>query len=205
MLTRILVLASLVFVLVVPTALAASGAPQPPAQGNGTSPAAARLGGRGGKLEQRLADLRQKLDHAGATFEKRCVSGKADADKCAAAAKKLLAALERVDGRLDSAISTIEQRCAAGSSQQTGTTPAQAPSACAHAQQVIQLLQAVQSKIREFEQKLQDWPRDQPTSDANGSGAATTSAASTSPDLESLDQLSGDLAAARNAAAQSGL
>jgi len=207
MLVRILALASLSLALAAPAAL---GAPQPPAQGTATAPAAAgaRAGGDAGKLAQRLADLRRRLELAGDAFAKHCTSGNADTARCTAAAKRLLDALQRVDARIDTVIGRIQQRCSAGatttpSSDQPGAT--QAP--CSHADQVVQVLQNVQAKIREFEQKLQDWLGNQSSPGATGSnhGSSTTTSSSADSSLEGLDQLAGDLAAARDAAAQSGL
>ena len=201
MLTRILALASLLLVLAVPAALAADGAPPQSPRGN---PAAAGAHGGGGRLQQRLADLRVRLQHAGGAFAKRCVSGKADTAKCTAAAKKLLAALQRIDGRIDTLIGRIQQRCSQGATPTA--QPGQAAPPCSRVQQVVQLLQNVQAKLRQFEQKLQDWLANPTAASpdgtaANGSSSTTTSDSS----LEGLDQLAADLAAARDAATQSGL
>jgi|SRR5579884_588931 len=210
MLVRILALASLSLALAAPAALAADGAPPPPGQGTTAAPAAAGVhaGGDAGKLAQRLADLRRRLELAGGAFAKHCASGTADTGRCTAAAKRLLAALQRVDARIDTVIGRIRQRC---STAATTTPPSDQPGAtrapCAHADQVVQVLQNVQAKIRDFEQKLQDWLGSQPSPGANGSndGSSTTTTSSADSSLEGLDQLAGDLAAARDAAAQSGL
>jgi hypothetical protein len=195
MLTRILVLSSLLLVLSAPAALAADGAPQPP---RSDTPAAGgrHAAGDGAKLQQRLANLRTKLERAGAAFEKRCVSGKADTAKCTAAAKKLLTVVQRADGRIDTVIGKIKDRC------DSGATERAVPKACARAQQIVQLLQDVQAKLRQFEQKLQEWLAHPPAGAPTDGGTAN---GSTDSSIESVDQLAADLAAVRDAAAESGL
>lgn len=210
MLSRILALAVLALALAAPAALAANGAPTQPGQ---QSPAAAgaRQGNGPGQLEQRLAEMRQRLERAGAMFARYCESGRADTTKCTAAAQKLLAALQKIDSRIDGVIAKINDRCSGGPTQQPGGSQA-VPRACAHAQQLVKLLQDVQAKIRQFEQKLQAWLANPPARSTGGSqpggstgGSAGAGGGSGTDSLPGLDQLAADLATARAAAAQSGL
>jgi hypothetical protein len=201
MLTRILVIAALALAVAAPAALAGGGAPPP----NASAPQGARAhAAGGGQIQQRLTQLRQKLVAAETAFRRHCVQSPANVDRCTAAAKRMLAALQKIDSRIDALVTRIEQRC--GSS----AGAAAPPPACSRADQVVQVLHDAQSRIQQLEQELQGWLANPPAAAPSGktgsnSGASGDSSSAGGDGLESLDQLSSDLAAARDAAAQSGL
>jgi uncharacterized coiled-coil DUF342 family protein len=188
MLKRTFALAVLMLVVLVPAALAANGAPSNPSQPKSSGGAAS--------FEQRLADIRQKIDKTVSEFNKRCASQHADAEKCTAAAKKLLAGLQKVDERIGGLVSKINARCDGASTD--ATTNAKGHDACAKADELVKKLTDVQSQIQHVEEKLQAWI------DGNASGESSSSSDSSGDDsdLDSLDQLRAELAAVRQAAHQ---
>ena len=181
MIKRTLLLTLLALVLAVPAALADSG--NPPVSGTTTTattpsdPAQpAAKGGRGDRIADRVQRIRERIRHVTGVFVKHC--GKdadpANADKCKAAAQRMLARLQKVDQRIQAKIQAIQAKCS------DATT---VPKACKYADQVVQHLQAFDGKVQQLEQKVQAW--------LSGSGASSSSDGS---GLEGLGQLASDLA-----------
>ncbi len=177
MLKRTLALAVLVAAVVVPAALAADGAPQKPSHPNAAKRHSQSAGERGAAVEQKLAHIRQKIAKAVAGFNKHCASHHANAERCTAAAKKLLAGLQKIDGRIDGLVAKIHEHCDANDS-------------CKRADQLVKKLTDVQAELQRAEEKLQAWL----------DGTKATDASSDGTSLESLDELSGELAALRSSA-----
>ena len=159
MVKRTLSIAVLLLALATPTALAAPG-----------------HGGR--EAGQRLKQHIHK-------FVVRCAHGKADADKCKAAARKLVERLEKLDGRVAERIAKIRERCA----------DPNAPKRCERADQAVERLQAIHQRIVQVQQKLQEWLSG--SGSTAGSGSGSTGTESDDAGLESLDDLAADLAAAQ--------
>ncbi len=178
MIKRTVSLVFLLLALSVPSALA----------DNGTVPAApgpAAHADRGKQLAARMEKLRDRIQKVTQAFTRHCASGgKADADRCRAAAKKMLERLQRIDSRIDERVLTIKYRCGGGATAQA------AQKQCAHADEVVQRLRELQGKVKQLEQKLQSWLAGQ---SSTGSGGSSSSDDGTG--LESLDQLTADLAA----------
>lgn len=139
-----------------------------------SAPAALAEPGNGGR------EAGQRLKEKIHQFVVRCANGKADADKCKAAARKLVERLEKVDGRVAVRIAKIRERCA----------DPKAPKRCERADQAVERLQSVHQHIVQIEQKLRDW-----LSGGGSSGGAGSTGASDDAGLESLDDLVADLAA----------
>lgn len=201
MIKRMLVLAVVVFAVAVPVALADDGAPPTAGDPTAARPVAGgqpAAGARGHgspapQLQQRLQQLRRHVVAASIAFHRHCVVHVEDVARCTDAAKKGLARLQQVDANVGKLIDRIHERCDGGDTSQAE------PRACARADQIVQVLQGVQTRIGQLEQKLQDWlanPR---------AGGSSNGSSSSADGLEPLDQLGAHLAAARAAAQQSGI
>jgi transposase len=168
MIKRTLFLAILALAIAVPVAAADSG--NPPVS---SAAAPAAKSGRADRTADRMQQLRERIRHVTGVFVKRCGKNAhpANADKCKAAAQKLLAKLQSLDAKIQAKIQAIQAKCADAST---------APKACAHADQLVQRLQDLDSKIQQLEQKVQAWL----------SGGASGDSSS----LEGLGQLADDLA-----------
>ena len=195
MVKRIFSLAVLALVLAVPAALAGTGQPQ--------------AGPRAANVQQRLEQMRHRLQNAAAVFAKHCAgvgsteparsagaglagagagTGRSDTARCTTAAKRMLDRLQKIDRRIGTLVGKIEQRCGGG------TTAQAVPKACARVVQVEQPLQDVQARVQQFEQKLQSWLGGQ----ATATGSSSSAPPADDSGLESLDQLSADLAAVQS-------
>jgi hypothetical protein len=182
MFKRTVILASLLFAISVPAAVAGTGTP--PAAG--TSPAAKVSPG---DLVQRVDALHDRIKKAVDRFVARCAKNKADGAKCKAAAETGLARLQKISDRIDSRVAKIKERCASGTSTQA------VPKACAHADEVVTKLRTVQSEVKELARKIQAW-LDDPASASSGSSGSAGDASG----IGTLDGLAADLAAAQAAA-----
>jgi hypothetical protein len=182
MIKRTLLLPSLALAIGVPFAAADSGTPPVPVSGTtttATSPAQpAARSGRADRITDRMQHLRDRIRRVTGIFVKRCGkdSDPANADKCKAAAQKMLTKLQGLDAKIQARIQAIQTKCAA----------ADAPKACSHADQLVQRLQQFDSKVQELVQKVQAW--------LNGGGASSTPSSGDSSGLEGLGQLASDLA-----------
>lgn len=175
MLKRTLFLALLALAIAVPVASADTTTPPvTPAPAATSAPTRPQLG-------ERIERLRQHIRRATGVFVKHCGkdASNADADKCKAAAQRMLARLQKLDGNIQAKIQTIQTKCSDATS---------APKACAHADQVIAVLQKLDTKVQALAQRVQAWL------DAQGSGSASTGSSSSDGSLEGLDQLATDLA-----------
>ena len=127
-------------------------------------------------------DGTQQVRRAIHVFVKRCANGKADATKCKAAAERLASKLQKLDARLGERIKQIQERCGG----------ANAPKACSRADELVKRLQTMQQRIEQIVQKLQSW---QPGGSSDGASGGPATGSRDDSGLESLDQLSADLAA----------
>jgi hypothetical protein len=192
MFKRMIFITALVLVLAVPAAIADNGQPQ--SGGAATSSTARPNRDRGRDVLQRLERMRDRLQKVGSAFEQHCTNGK-DAARCTAAAKKMLERLQKIDTRLGTVIGKIGDRCSGGATSQA------LPKACERAKQVAEKLQDLQVHVQQLEQKLQSWLGGHASSGGSTNGASggpATGAASSDTGLESLDQLSADLAAVQS-------
>lgn len=191
MLKRILVLAVLSLAVAAPAALADSGAPSAPAL---HAPAAGVSSASAPK--QAARSVRKRIRRVTVAFARHCTSQHADAQRCVTAARRLLTGLQRIDGRIADVVAKIQQRCSGSGGQAV-------PKLCAHADQLVQRLGGVESRIEQVVQKLQDWLDHASTSTGAGpsaGGSSSGSPTSGSSGLESLDQLAADLTNLRAAA-----
>jgi hypothetical protein len=174
MFKRTLLLTLLALVLAVPAALADSG--NPPVSGSSTTAATPAQPAPKAGPAKRLERIRERIRHVTGVFVKHC--GKdadpANADKCKAAAQRILARLQKLDQKLQERIQTIQSKCSDATN---------APKRCKYADQVVQHLQAFDAKVQQLEQKVQAW--------LSGS---TSSSSSDGSSLEGLGQLASDLA-----------
>jgi hypothetical protein len=146
------------------------------------APAAHAAPGNGGR--EHGQQLKQQIHR----FVVRCAHGKADADKCKAAARRIVERLEKLDARLAERIAKIRERC----------SDPKAPKRCERADHAVERLQAIHQRIVQVEQKLQEWLSGSGSSVGSGSGSGSTGAGDDAG-LESLEDLAADLAAAQAA------
>jgi hypothetical protein len=176
---RTVTLVGLLLALSAPAALADSGTPAP----STAAPAGVDV--------QKLDRLHDRIDRVTRAFVRRCVNGKANADRCKSAAEKGIDRLGKISGRIDDRIAKIKARCDAG----TSTQPV--PKACGRAAERVERLRTLQTVVQALAAKLQAYLDSGP---ATTGGGGSTSAGGDTTGLESLDQLAADLAAAQAAA-----
>jgi hypothetical protein len=158
MLKRIVPLVLVLFAVAVPAALADDAAP----------PAAAGAPGTAAKQEQRGQRIQQRIER----FAARCgQGGKADPATCTQVATRVLARLQKLDGRIGARVAKITERCSA----------ADAATKCKNADVRVQRLEALQAKVKTLTARVQAFL----AGGASSSGAAAPS----------LDDLAGALAA----------
>ncbi len=162
----------------VPAAFADDGSTSP---ATGAAPTTQSQPGQGAtNARQRLDLLRLRLQRAERRFARHCGSSSATAPSaCVDFAKKVEDRLTKLDANIQARIAKIQQTCS------TSSTDAR----CKHADEVIALLQAIDTRVQALAQKVQDWLDGKTVSASDpGSDSSLDQAAS---DLGQLTQQAG--------------
>jgi hypothetical protein len=131
----------------VPAAFADDGG-TPPATGPTPTAQQSQPGQGATNVRQRLELLRLRLQRAERRFARHCGSSSATAPQaCLDFAKKVEDRLAKLDANIQARIAKIQQTC------NTSSTDAR----CKHADELIALLQAIDTRVQALAQKVQDW------------------------------------------------